>query len=170
MDAPSNLTRPICLVGLMGCGKTSVGELLAKHLNVPFYDSDVEIERVTGKTIPEIFKEQGEPAFRQMERETIFRLLDQSTGVLSIGGGAFIQDEVRRLLLERADCVYLKTTPETLFNRVKGFTHRPLLQNEDPLGTLKKLLNDREPFYLQASQVIETEGKSLEEVAEEIRS
>ena len=113
-------------------------------------------------------KEQGEAEFRRVEQETILRLLDQPAGILSIGGGAFIQDEVRRILLERADCIYLKATPETLFNRVKGFTHRPLLQNEDPLGTLKTLLEVREPFYLKCSMVSETDGLSLDAVAENL--
>jgi shikimate kinase len=168
LESPSRLSRSISLVGLMGCGKTSVGEMLAKRLQVPFYDSDQEIERMTGKSIPEIFKEEGETLFRKMECEAIFRLLDQPAGILSMGGGAFVQEPVREILLKRTESVYLKANAETLFERVKGSNHRPLLQNEDPLGTLKKLLKEREPFYLQASRVIETEGKNLEEVAEAI--
>ncbi len=160
--------KPFCLVGMMGCGKSSVGELLAQQLHVPFYDSDLEIERESGKSITELFQERGEIAFRELERAAILRLVDGVPGVLSIGGGAFIQEANRTVLLERMECFYLKTRPETIYERVKEFTHRPLLQNQDPLGTLKKLLSERESFYQLCPAVVETDGKALEQIVQEI--
>ncbi len=168
LDSMSVLRKPLCLVGMMGCGKSAVGALLAQRLKVSFYDSDLEIERESGKTIPELFQESGEKGFRLLEKNVILRLLEGEVGVLSIGGGAFVQDLVRAILLERMDCIYLKTKPETLYERVKGFTNRPLLQNQDPLGTLKKLLSERECFYQQSSRTIETDGKEIDRIVQEI--
>lgn len=164
----SSLKKPLCLVGMMGCGKSSVGKILAHRLHVSFYDSDQEIEQESGKSISQIFEERGEKEFRNLERLTILKILDQSPGVLSIGGGAFIQEALRLILLERADCIYLKTGADTIYQRIKEATHRPLLQTPDPLSTLNQLLQSREKFYLLSPKIIQTDGLSLEAVVESI--
>lgn len=148
----------------MGSGKTTLGEKLAQSRGIPFYDSDAMIEAAAHKSISAIFQEEGETGFRKRERDIIFQILTLPIGVISIGGGAFVQKEIREALLKQAQCIYLKASAETLYERVKGFAHRPLLQNEDPLATLKNLLQTRSPFYEQCHQVIETEQKSVDEM------
>lgn len=154
----------------MGSGKSTLGKAFADQRQQLFYDSDLEIERISGKTIPEIFQEEGEAGFRKREREVILPLLESECGVLSIGGGAFIQKELRERLLQCAHCIYLQATPETLYERVKESTHRPLLKEGDPLEKLKSLLRDREPYYLQCHQVIQTDGKSVEQLLQSMIS
>jgi len=142
--------RPIALVGLMGAGKTTVGRRLSKLLDRPFYDSDDEIEAASGRSIVGYFRDHGEAAFRDGERRVIERILDETPLILSTGGGAFIQDDTREILLGGAITVFLKGDFKTIFARVKKNTTRPLLQVENPRERFRELMDARYPIYAQA--------------------
>lgn len=157
----------ICLVGLMGCGKSSIGKLLSEKLQLPFYDSDKEIEKLIDKSISDFFREKTESEFRTIEKTIILNLLNHPNGIISIGGGAFIDDDLRFSLLEKCYCVYLKTKPETCYEHVKHSTNRPLLNDVDVLKTLKNLFSEREKFYLKSDKIITIDGLTLDQVFEE---
>ncbi len=148
--------RTITLVGLMGVGKSSVGRRLANALELPFKDADVEIEAAAGRSIPDIFAEMGEPAFREGERRVIARLLEDPPHVLATGGGAFMNDETRALIKERSISVWLKADLEVLVRRVSRKDSRPLLSGKDPLEVLTELAEKRYPVYAQADVMVET--------------
>jgi len=152
------LRRTLVLVGLMGAGKTSVGRRLAEALDAPFHDSDHEIEVAAGMSIRDIFENLGEPAFREGEVRVISRLLSGSPGVLATGGGAFMSEEVRRLIAAQAVSVWLDGDLETLWDRVKDRTTRPLLEQADPKGVLADLIEVRYPVYAMADITVRTEG------------
>lgn len=143
-------TRPIALVGLMGVGKTTVGRRLAKKLELPFYDSDDEIEHASGRTVAGYFRDHGEKAFREGEKRVITRLLDGRPIVLATGGGAFIPEDTREVLLENAVTVWLKGDFETIMERVSRKDTRPLLQVADPRARMKELMDVRYPIYAKA--------------------
>lgn len=145
-----NPDRPIVLVGLMGVGKTTVGRRLAQRLALPFVDADEEIESAAGMTIAEIFERYGEPHFRDGERRVIARLIDGLPKVIATGGGAFMNDETRRLILERATAVWLDADIDTLVDRVRRRAHRPLLRNKDPKVVLRELAAQRNQIYALA--------------------
>lgn len=148
--------RTIALVGLMGVGKSSVGRRLANALGLPFRDADSEVEAAAGRTIPEIFAELGEPAFRDGERRVIGRLLEGPPHVLATGGGAFMNDETRGLIKARAVSVWLKTDLEVLARRVARKDSRPLIAGKDPMDVLKAQAEVRYPVYAEADIVVET--------------
>ncbi len=148
--------RTITLVGLMGVGKSSVGRRLANALDLPFKDADVEIEAAAGRSIPDIFAEMGEPAFRDGERRVITRLLENPPHVLATGGGAFMNDETRALIKERSISVWLKADLEVLVRRVSRKDSRPLLSGKDPLAVLTELAEKRYPVYAEADITVET--------------
>ena len=156
--------RTITLVGLMGVGKSSVGRRLANALDLPFKDADVEIEAAAGRSIPDIFAEMGEPAFREGERRVITRLLENPPHVLATGGGAFMNDETRALIKERSISVWLKADLEVLVRRVSRKDSRPLLSGKDPLAVLSDLAQKRYPIYAQADLMVET-GDTAHHVA-----
>lgn len=157
MDRYSPLrARTITLVGLMGVGKSSVGRRLANALDLPFKDADVEIEAAAGRSIPDIFAEMGEPAFREGERRVITRLLENPPHVLATGGGAFMNDETRALIKERSISVWLKADLDVLVRRVSRKDSRPLLSGKDPLEVLTELAEKRYPVYAQADIMVET--------------
>ena len=157
MDRYSPLrARTITLVGLMGVGKSSVGRRLANALDLPFKDADVEIEAAAGRSIPDIFAEMGEPAFREGERRVIARLLENPPHVLATGGGAFMNDETRALIKERSISVWLKADLEVLVRRVSRKDSRPLLSGKDPLAVLTELAEKRYPVYAEADITVET--------------
>lgn len=150
---PSQLVqpqRPIVLVGLMGVGKTTVGRRLAQRLDLPFVDADAEIETAAGMTITEIFERFGEAHFRDGERRVIARLIDGAPKVIATGGGAFINDETRALILDQATAVWLDADPTILAERVAKRDHRPLLRGKDPLTVLTDLAKVRNPYYALA--------------------
>jgi shikimate kinase len=152
------LTRTIALVGMMGAGKSSVGRRLATRLGVAFYDSDTEIENAAGRPIPEIFAAYGEPAFRDCERKVISRLLDEKPPhILATGGGAFMSDETRAQLKDKAVTIWLNAPPDLLFTRVRRKGNRPLLKTANPRETLAQLLAVREPTYALADITIESQ-------------
>ena len=163
------LRRPLVLVGLMGAGKTSVGTRLAQQLGVGFVDSDAEIERAAGMTIPEIFARLGEPAFRDGERRVIARLLTEKPGVLATGGGAFIEPRTREEIARHATSVWLRAELGVLWDRVRDRPGRPLLQASDPRQVLSDLLDRRYPIYAEADVVVDSRrGGTQEAMAQAI--
>lgn len=148
--------RTIVLVGLMGVGKSSVGRRLAQALDMPFRDADTEVENAAGRSIPEIFAELGEAAFRDGERRVIARLLEEPPHVLATGGGAFVNEETRALINQHAVSVWLKADIELLARRVGRKDNRPLLKNRDPIEVLGELAEARYPAYAQAHVHVQT--------------
>ena len=142
--------KPIVLVGLMGAGKTTVGRRLAQKLGLPFVDADHEIEEAAGMTITDIFDRFGEAHFRDGERRVIARLIDGKPKVIATGGGAFIQEPTRKLILEQALAVWLEAEPDVLAERVRRRDTRPLLRGRDPAEVLTELAAVRNPFYAMA--------------------
>ncbi|HZT89684.1 MAG TPA: shikimate kinase [Stellaceae bacterium] len=147
--------RTVVLVGLMGAGKTKIGRRLATRLDLPFYDSDCEIETAAGETIPEIFRNRGEAVFRDGERRVIARLLAQPTHVLATGGGAFMDAATRALIARRGVAVWLRADLDVLVARVSRRNNRPLLQ-EDPRGALALLMERRYPIYAEADVTVDS--------------
>ena len=148
--------RTIALVGLMGVGKSSVGRRLANALALPFRDADAEVEAAAGRSIPDIFAEFGEAAFRDGERRVIARLLDQPPHVLATGGGAFMNPETRALIKTKAVSVWLKTDLDILARRVARKDTRPLLAGKDPMAVLEAQAAARYPAYAEADVTVET--------------
>ncbi|MBW4329616.1 shikimate kinase [Stakelama sp. CBK3Z-3] len=148
--------RTIVLVGLMGVGKSTVGRRLAHRLNLPFVDADTEIEAAAGLSIPEIFDRFGEAHFRDGERRVIHRLIDGTTKVIATGGGAFMQDETRAMILSQTYAIWLDADPAVLADRVQRRDTRPLLRNRDPVEVLTDLAATRNPVYALAPVRIES--------------
>ena len=152
----------IALVGMPGCGKSTVGRHLARQLGWRFVDSDHEIERQIGGSIRTFFEQQGEAAFRDLEQQVIARLTRLPGTVLATGGGAALREANRRALKAGCQVVYLRSTPEELFRRLRHDTQRPLLQVKDPLKRLRDLYHERDPLYRDAADfVIETGRPSV---------
>ncbi len=148
--------RTITLVGLMGVGKSSVGRRLANALELPFRDADTEVEAAAGRSIPDIFADLGEPAFREGERRVIARLLDEPPHVLATGGGAFMNDETRALIKARSLSVWLKADLDVLARRVSRKDNRPLIAGRDPIDVLREQAAQRYPIYELADVMVET--------------
>jgi len=148
------IDRPVVLVGMMGVGKSSVGRKLAATLRLPFVDADEAIEEAAHMPIPDIFATFGEAYFRDGERRVIARLLDgesqERRSVIATGGGAFVNDQTRALILDKAIPVWLDCDVETLYERVGRKGNRPLLQQGDPREILTRLKEERAPFYAEA--------------------
>lgn len=172
-DLIRRIDRPIVLVGMMGVGKSSVGKRLAQVLGCEFVDADEAIEKAAQMSIPEIFATYGEPYFRAGERRVIARLLEENEGhvqVIATGGGAFLNDQTRALILDKAIPVWLDSEVEVLFERVGRKGNRPLLQNGDPREILARLRTERAPFYAQAPiQVKSEQGPHSRTVARVLR-
>ncbi len=160
------MNKMIVLVGMMGSGKTALGRQLAQRLNLPFCDSDSEIEKATGMRIAHIFEEQGEAAFRDIERIKIAKLLGGPPCVLSTGGGAILNPDTRQLIAQKSIVIWLKARLETLLSRVAKDKSRPLLKTADPAARMQQLLENRTPFYAEAPIHIDTDTKSFEETVE----
>jgi shikimate kinase len=160
----------VWLVGMMGAGKSVVGHVLGERLRCRFIDADAEIERTAGASISEIFEREGEAGFRALERRTL-RALAGTPAVVALGGGAIAQKGVAELLKRSGTVVYLRARPETLLDRVGQASERPLLARLDPsqrLDRLRTLLEQRASYYAKASCSVDTDGKSVEEVAAEV--
>lgn len=160
--------RSIVLVGMMGAGKTSVGRRLASRLGLPFVDADQAIEEAANKSIPEIFAEHGEAYFRDGERRVIARLLRDRKQVIATGGGAFMNAETRAAVSDHAISVWLKADVDVLFERVRRRSNRPLLQTDDPEGTLRRLVDARYPIYALADITVASRDVPHEHVVEEV--
>ncbi len=153
----------------MGSGKTAVGRYVARALELPFYDSDAEIERRTGVDIPFIFEKEGESGFRQREREAIEALTALESIVLATGGGAVMLEENRRHLAARGQVVYLQTSVAQQAHRVRYGRHRPLIAQGDPAERLEQLMSARAALYAAiADIVVSTDGRKVQHVAESV--
>ncbi len=160
--------RSVVLVGMMGAGKSTIGRRLAARLHLPFQDADAEIELAhAGMTIPEIFAAHGEPYFRDGEARVIARLLDNGPGVLATGGGAFMREETRTRIRDKAVSVWLKADADTIMKRVKRRADRPLLQTADPAATIGRLIEERHPVYQLADITIASRDVLHEKIVEE---
>lgn len=148
--------RSVVLVGLMGAGKSTVGRRLGARLGLPFYDADHEIEAAAGMTIPEIFRTFGETHFRDGERRVIARLLQDGPMVLATGGGAFMCGETRARIAEAGISVWLRADLDVLMRRVRKRANRPLLENPDPEGTMRRLMDARHPVYALADVTVDS--------------
>lgn len=169
MTADPRLRRKtIALVGLMGVGKSSIGRRLATALNLPFRDADTEVETAAGQSISDIFASMGEAAFRDGERRVIARLLDDGPHVLATGGGAFINDETRALIKERAISIWLKADLPLLARRIGRKDSRPLVRGKDPLEVLTALAAVRDPIYAEADFAVETSDTPHAEAVEAV--
>jgi shikimate kinase len=156
------VTGSISLVGLPGVGKSTVGRHLARGLRRQFFDSDSEIEREIGCSIREFFEREGEARFRDIEQRVIETLTALPDALLATGGGAVLREANRQALHNASTVVYLRSTPEELFRRLRHDTHRPLLQVRDPLRKLRDLFAERDPLYLQTAHfTIETGRPSI---------
>lgn len=157
----------IILIGFMGTGKSTVGRIAAKRLGVPFVDADRQIEREQGMTIPDIFREKGEAAFRAMETETLKRLLAGGRRVIATGGGAVLAEENRAAMKAGGTVVALKASPQTIIRRVKGDGSRPLLAGNVADNVLR-LYEQRKTAYDFADLIIDTDALTAAEAAERI--
>lgn len=160
--------KTIVLTGMMGSGKTSLGKTLGEALNMEFVDIDLIIENTENLSISNIFEQKGETYFRELERKTIKNIFKHEDQIISLGGGAFENSTTRNFLKNNALTIYLKTSPETIFNRIKTDTSRPLLSNNMNVEKIKEILNKRENNYKSAHLTISTDNKTLQEITEEI--
>lgn len=160
--------RNIILTGFMGTGKTSAGRLLAARLDYRFQDVDALIVEQEGRSINEIFANDGEAYFRRVETEVITTALQGNRLVISTGGGAVISEHNRRLMREAGLVVNLTASPAAVLERLAGDDERPLLRDEKGLEKVQAMLAEREPFYADADIRIDTTGKNVEDVVREI--
>lgn len=159
--------RCVTLIGPMGSGKTSVGKKLADTLGYKFLDTDILIEKEQGRSISKIFEESGEAEFRRLETDFIARLSGSLSTVIASGGGSVLDPQNRHVLGSIGYLVYLRATPRELYQRIKNDTSRPLIsKSEDPKKEVARILAEREPIYLEADIVIDTEDLSVEEVTD----
>lgn len=146
----------VALIGMMGCGKTTVGLHLADRLRRPFVDMDAEIEKAANMTVAEIFARDGEAFFRDRETQVLDRLMQGPPCVLSTGGGTYVRAENRALISARGFAIWLRADVDVLWDRVKDRQTRPLLMQDDPYGTLTRIEEERRPIYALAEATIET--------------
>jgi shikimate kinase len=163
-------TRSLVLVGMMGAGKSSIGRKLAQRLNLPFVDADTEVERAAGMSISEIFAKHGEPYFRAGEARVIARLLDGGPQVLATGGGAFMHPQSREAIRAKGVSVWLKAEFDVLMKRIKRRNDRPMLHTDDPAGTLRLLIQERDPVYAEADVTVHSRDVPHETIIAEIIS
>ncbi len=164
-STPLSDPASIVLVGMMGSGKTSVGRRLAEYRGWDFFDDDDQIEAITGRTVAEIWRTDGEPAFRRLEAQVLADALASTTPrVIAAAGGTVLDENNRRLMRLHHPVVWLRSRPETLVARVATGTHRPLL-DEDPAGALERLAAARRPYYEEvADLVVDVDDLTLEQV------
>jgi len=158
----NNLQKPIVLIGMMGTGKTHLGKMLAEKLGLKFYDSDHVIEDRGGLSINEIFDLYGEQRFRQSEEKTILELLNNAACVIATGGGAPMNAKIMSAIKSQSLSIWLNSDADSIYERIKQAKNRPLLKNEDPKATLKKLISERQDIYAKADVVIQTNGNNAE--------
>ena len=163
------LKKTVAMIGMMGAGKTAVGQAVARNLGVPFVDSDEEIVRAADRSIAEIFERDGEAFFRARESEVLGRLLRGTPCILSTGGGAFLAEANRALLHDHGVSVWLRVDMDLLWQRVRHKTTRPLLRTPNPRETLRRLYEARLPFYQLADMTVESAPElSVEDMAQRV--
>ena len=154
--------KNICIMGLMGSGKSIIGKDLSKYLNFKFYDTDKEIELKSKKSINAIFKEDGELYFRKLEEEICIKLLSQNNCVISLGGGSIINKEIRKSIKKNSYSIYLQVKLRILFNRLKSSKKRPLLNRDtSKIEILKNLYDNRKKFYEKADFIVKNDDDKL---------
>jgi shikimate kinase len=158
----------LALIGFMGTGKSSVGRLAAQTLHFTFLDTDRVIEARAGKSIADIFQQEGEPKFREWERRIVEELAARNQTVIATGGGLPMNEANLVSLKTHALVVCLWASAETVWERTQGHSHRPLLNEPDPMEKIRSLLAAREPYYRQADVLVNTERRSLREVAQQV--
>lgn len=154
----------------MGCGKTSLGKKLSYKERIALLDTDKMIEQKQGMTVSEIFDEKGEGAFRMMETECLKEIMGYSEKyVISVGGGLPVKEENRELLKELGSVVYLRAKPDTIYERLKNDTSRPLLRGDDPKGKIESMIKQRDPVYEMAADcIVDVDEKGYEVITGEI--
>jgi shikimate kinase len=163
--------RNVVLVGFSGTGKSQVGLALAGRLACSFFDTDDALVRRFGMPIGEVFRRHGEAAFREAEAEEVARACAGSGAVISLGGGAIVRDATFRAVRDGNLVVRLTASPETIFRRLteaRGAEERPMLAGERPLERIAALLAEREARYAEADRTVDTEGRSVEQVVDEL--
>ena len=162
------LPRTLVLVGLMGAGKTAIGRRLATRLGLPFADADLEIELAAGCSVEDIFANYGEPAFRDVERRVIARLLEGPVQIVATGGGAYIDPATRSTVARQGISLWLRADLETLLARTARRSNRPLLKNGDPRSILTDLMARRYPVYAQADLVVDSSEAPPEQTVDTV--
>lgn len=163
-----HIDKPIVLIGLMGVGKSTIGRRLANRLGLPFVDSDDEIEAAAGMKVGELFENYGEDYFRDGERRVIARLMDGSAKVIATGGGAFVNDETRALILKEAVAIWLDADIDVLAERVSRRDTRPLVRDTDPKMVLTELAAKRNQYYSQAPIHVQSGDGAHEDTVDRI--
>ncbi len=158
----------IILAGMMGCGKSSVGELLSKKIGYEFIDIDVELEKSENMSVTNIFNEYGEKYFRKIEKLKIFEYVNRKNIVMALGGGAFEDEETRKILKHYGIVIYLKASPECIFQRIKSEIHRPLLHKNFSVDSISFILKKRIQNYEKAHFTVDTCDKNLEDIVDKI--
>ncbi|EJF80116.1 shikimate kinase [Bartonella sp. DB5-6] len=161
-------TRALVLVGLMGAGKSVIGKRVATILHLPFYDSDQEIEKAAQMTITELFETYGEPEFRALEQRVILNLIKKKPLVLATGGGAYINQNIRKAIHQNGISIWLKVDLDILMKRVSRCPTRPLLQTENPKETMQKLMEQRYPIYAKANLTINSHKENRHTIAKNV--
>ena len=162
--------KNIFLVGFMGAGKSTVGKILADKIGYDYCDADKFIEEQAGTTITQIFAEHGEPYFRDLESESLETLARKEKLIVATGGGVVQRDRNWDAMNGNGITIYLKASVETIWERIRNDTSRPLLQVDNPVETARELLNKRTPMYEKADIVLNTDKLSLQQVADEVFS
>lgn len=160
--------KTIVLIGMMGSGKTTIGKLLGEKLTLRSIDIDVIIEQNEKRTISEIFQNEGEKYFRNIERETIKKNFTNKDLIISLGGGAFEDQLTQELLLKNSTVIYLKTSPNVILERIKKNTNRPLLKNQMTVEKIQSIILQRQKNYELANITILTDNKNTDKIVEEI--
>jgi 3-dehydroquinate synthase len=160
--------KHLYLIGNMGSGKTTVGNLLAERWNLPLYDIDRLVEQETGQSISEIFQHQGEARFRDLESAILREVARQPCGVVATGGGIVLSEANRAIMRQSGWMVYFKASPETLWKRLRKSRDRPLLQTASPRETLEAVMQVREPLYQEADWVVEVDSLTPAQVADAV--
>lgn len=164
------LKKPVVMIGLMGAGKTKIGSLLAKSLDLPFVDADHEIEEAAGCTIGEIFERDGEAVFRDMERKVLARLMTEELKVIATGGGAVMNDQTAELIWSSSISVWIKAGLDILVERTGRNNKRPLLQGGNPRDILQSLMDKRYPVYARADITVESTDAEAEHTRDNLLS
>jgi shikimate kinase len=158
----------LLLVGFMGTGKSTLGRLLARRWGRPFVDTDEEVERLAGKSVAEIFAQDGEAAFRALERQVVDSRLPESGAVIACGGGLVVPEGMGPLVASRGVVVTLFASAESILRRTGNRGHRPLLEAPDPEARVRELLAAREKAYLACGIAVYTDGRTLQQMADAV--